>query len=351
MRIEDIWWKRLSNPANLIGSITDSLMENRSVAVVYCDEIPWKGVFSDAIIEEISQYNADMKNSMHSLNDKTFPGDFLMRKYCSEEEQGKYWKPSGTKAKFLAESKMSVLNKSHVFIDLSGNAVEWFRFVDEYTSYFEENQEHGLFVIFTKDRYIKSSKSVDCYYYDENISEFDTLLLCMTILSEQKYTLSEKKYVSETAVEIASGNVVLAGKLAECGDSLVKDTPHTVMTVLKNEGISLKFDSVKIKTALWQAQIKVLFPVLEQYRLGLISKYKDTIKINLCNSPTGTYKTENPYELEIGELYHLCRSYHILQRNEFDMLSQIRDTRNCLAHWDILSFEEIKKILKLCEKN
>lgn len=347
MRTEDIWWKRLSNPVNLADSIVDTLIENRSSVIVYRDVIPWKETFYTVIMEGIAQYNSSMRNSFHHIGENTAPEDFFMNKYCSREEQGKYWKPSGTKARFLSECKSSSLNKSHVFIDLAGSAAGWIRFIDEYSSYFAEDEEHGLFVVFTSDRNIKGTKYIDRYSYNDIISNFDALLLCMTILSERKYSIREKQYISEVAVSIAEEDIVLSGGLAEYGMELAKEPYYTVQSVLNENKIVCNPDSQKIKTSLWQAQVKVLFPVLEQYRCGLVSRYKEEINSFLFHSTNGTYKTNNPYELEIGELYHLCKNQHILTKAEFDILVKVRDARNALAHWDVIPYEKLTDLLTL----
>ena len=76
MRTEDIWWKRLSNPVNLIENIADSILENKSVAVICRDGIPWKTSFLDAVMEDISQCSAGMRNSTHDIGENINPGGF-----------------------------------------------------------------------------------------------------------------------------------------------------------------------------------------------------------------------------------------------------------------------------------
>ena len=276
MRTEDIWWKRLSNPVNLVDSIVDSLIENRSVVVVHRMEIPWEDTFRGAVIDSFSLYNSSMRSKYHLIEKDTDPGVFLMEKYCTIEEQGRYWKPSGSRAKFLAESKTTSLNRNHLLLDIKGTAQEWIDFIDEYSSYFPPDDEHGLFILFTNDLNIKGTKYIDRYYYDEKVSSFDSLLLCMTVLSGQKCNTSIKQYISEIAVSIAGKNVECAGRLAEYGEELAKRPYDIASSVLSNEEKPHDVDELII--ALWQAQIKVMFPILEQFRLQLITKHEKQIE-------------------------------------------------------------------------
>ncbi len=340
MRTEDIWWKRLSNPVNLIENIADSILENKSVAVICRDGIPWKTSFLDAVMEDISQCSAGMRNSTHDIRENINPGDFLMKKYCSKQEQSRYV-PSETKARFLSKSKFSTINKSRVFVFLDGQANEWVNFIDEYSSYFGEDDEHGLFVLLTSDGNIKSSEHIDCYDYDKMVSQFDTLLLCMTVLSEQNYGILEKQYISETAVSIADGNVMLAGKLAECGINLVIKPYETVDFVLSTDNFPMEMNEQKLKASVWKAQIKVLFPLLEQFRYDFISEHYREISDSLYGASNEDYKNKNVYDLEIIDLYHICKKRRIVSDTEFKCLGSFREARNILAHWELVPYKSV----------
>ena len=52
-------------------------------------------------------------------------------------------------------------------------------------------------------------------------------------------------------------------------------------------------------------------------------------------------------DLEIGQLFYICKENsgsRITDYAEFEMLKKMRNARNILAHWDILSYEQLKDI-------
>ena len=55
MRIEEIWWKHLTNPSGFAESIIDSVLDGMSSAVIYKKDIPWKEDFIQNILFEIEQ--------------------------------------------------------------------------------------------------------------------------------------------------------------------------------------------------------------------------------------------------------------------------------------------------------
>ena len=55
MRIEEIWWKRLTNPSNFAENIIYSVLDGKSVYVLYEKEIAWKKELIQNIVEYIEK--------------------------------------------------------------------------------------------------------------------------------------------------------------------------------------------------------------------------------------------------------------------------------------------------------
>lgn len=356
MRIEDIWWKRLSNPTNLIDAVVETLLDNRSAVVVFNETIPWRETFMDTIAQEIEMYSAEMRIKHHALSDTQDPGDFLLQKYCSRELQREYW-PTDSKAKFLAEHPQCSLHKSYVFIDLSGDADRWISFIKEYTSYLKEDT-HGLFVLFTNDRrFLDAQKKkgeseladapIQFWDYAAYVHDYDTFLLCMTILSQKKLSMQQQQYLSEIAVALAGDSVVLAGELADRGEALAWDTSTVFQETMHTLGIFADNVPAQVRKALWQAQLKVLFPRLEQFRCQLIEAYRKDITDRFYDARTGTFNCETPDELELGQLQFLFKNTRILSMHDHELLFAAKEARNCLAHLNYLPYQEMKTLLEM----
>lgn len=362
MRIEDIWWKRLSNPVNLIESVVDILLDNRSVVVVFDDDLPWRETFMEAISEEVEVYSSEMRTKHHSLADHQDPGDFLLKHYCSAEVQREYWPPD-SKAGFLANRPQVSLNKSYVFVDLKGDSSKWVSFIKEYTSYFEEGVPHGLFVLFTTDRkFLESGKKkgeddesasspIQFLDYTEFIHDYDTYLLCMTLLSQKKLSMLQQQYLSEIVVALSGNNVALAGALADSGEVLAEHTQQVTDQVLRELNLSQKALHLDIGQALWQAQLKILFPILEKFRQNFISVYKKEVDaLFYAPHPSLKFDCETSEELEIGQLYLLFVNTRILPFHDYDLLHSARLARNHLAHLEALPYQELKSLFTISIK-
>ena len=346
MRIEEIWWKRLTNPSNFADDITYSVLDGKSAFVLYKDEIAWKDELIQNIVESIEKDSPNMKTTINVPESYREPDEYILQKYCGDdEERSKYW-PSAenTVAKFLAHNPKAVLNKSNVILDMSYSKTpeKWIDFVEEYHSYFDEyDEQHGALVLFIKDseghikEYLKEKECrCEVIDYDANINNFDMLMLCMTILSEQNCSIQQKQYIAETA----------AGKLAEYKGSLPVNTLNIAKKIFKENNIPCDDIETRVKKSLWKAQVKILFPIIEQFRSRFISENLDRFKGYSLNA----YKTHSIFELEIGQLYHFCMNNNILMKKELKFLEKVKDARNSIAHLDVVPYNDVMSLMDKC---
>lgn len=345
MYIGELWWGKLANPVRLVDDIINTLSLGKSVFVNIDKTIPWQDIMVESIIEKLAIFNYNRSYTKHIIEKNKNPGDFLINNFCSKEEISQYW-PTTKKEEFLATSKFTTLSHSYVFVNLekSSNSLEWITFIESYSALFDEDGEHGLFVVFTTDSNIKSTKNVECFKYSNYVSDYDCLMFCMTIMSSENYSSIQKQYISEVATQIAENNAKVAGLLAQCGINLIKNpvsvTAEVFLEVSKNTSNIEHF----VDTALWNAQIKTVFPKIEQYRNYFIKKYQSTLKLYMSNSK---YKANEVFELEIGEIYHICKENKIISGIDLETLSKFRDARNSLAHWNVIPYADMMKLLEL----
>ena len=346
MRIEEIWWKNLTNPSSFTENIICSILDGKSSAVIYKDEIPWKEDFIQNILFEVERESPNMKTNIHRISEYVEPDEYIMQKYCNREERSLYWGPRDhSKAKFLSKSSKSTLNKSNVIIDITNadNTDEWIGFAEEYNSYFSEEEEHGVFLLLMQDTEFSGTDNIRCFDYSRYIHDFDIFMLCMTILSSQNCSIQKKQYISEIAVSLAGDNVVVAGELAEYKGSLPVNVSRIAEKVFKENGLSCDDIAVQIKTALWKAQVKILFPIIEQFRSRFIEMNYDKLRKYKLDS----YKANNVFELEVGQLYHLCYTQGIFKK-ELNFLEKVRNARNSLAHLEFVPNSDVDILMSKC---
>ena len=103
----------------------------------------------------------------------------------------------------------------------------------------------------------------------------------------------------------------------------------------------------EVDTLLWEAQLKYVFPLVENYRRYFVKKYYAFIKAALpINNGYGD-QVMVPEEAELGNLMYLVERGGIPVSAEESMeLKRYRKARNELAHMNLLSNEELCVILK-----
>ncbi len=109
----------------------------------------------------------------------------------------------------------------------------------------------------------------------------------------------------------------------------------------QENGIKMTSLRERVEAAVWEAQIKFVFPKLEKFRRSLIEKYEGRLNRCLPITSSNGEKVDNVDDLEIGQLYHICRNNRFIETSEFKMLEKMREARNILAHWRCLGYQEL----------
>lgn len=343
-----MWWKTMINPHRFINDISESVLDDKSVIVNLPDNLPWEQEFMDELAENLEQSTKTIRNS--DVSSVGNAGEFLLGKFCSKQQKDEYWAPRQTPEEFLATNPVLTLNHQIVILDgiSDKNAAMWEKSVSRYMSSCDEQKEHGVFVLLSKaNKPIKSlNPGLQSFSCSEYVNGYDNLMLCLTIVSDLKISDWKKQYIAEAANLISGGNCELAGTLAEKGEQLIMSDFPDISELLKgksNESFSELFE--KFKAAMWEAQIKIVFPIVERFRKKFIRKYDNSIKhyLKINNKIEGKI-IKSPDELEIGHIYHMCGEHKFAEKVDFDMVCKMRDARNSISHWNPISYKELKEI-------
>ena len=101
------------------------------------------------------------------------------------------------------------------------------------------------------------------------------------------------------------------------------------------------------KKNIWKAQIRILFPKLEEYRLSLICEYSDNIAIPAGYKHQYGEDVESITDLEFSDLIHLYNdNYFQCSSKIIKILKEYKEVRNCLAHGTMCSFDKIAFLLE-----
>ena len=328
---DEIFWKRVSNASRFLNDAIDELLSGHSVVLAFEDSIPWKDVMLDVLAEKLLPCLNTCSLDPHAAEGVTDPGEFLLRRYFSARDRSNYW-PGSSVEKFMAENKSTMHRRIILITDIpETRSHAWINSVSEYLRY-ADPEEHAHFLLITSGTTFTGSDAVALLNYRDYISEYDCLMLCMNLLSDVKCSILAKKYIAELAVQLADNRLEYAGQFAEYRAELLWNTADAVRSVYPE----LSFEKAEELTeqALWEIQIRIVYPELEHFRRGFVRKYQERLKDYLPITDSAGEKVTEPSGLEIGQLHHICTAHHIAEKTDFDRLCHMRTARNNLAHGD-----------------
>ncbi len=340
----ELWWNRMANAVRFLSDAEESLELGKSVVLNFTDDIPWCDVMTDVLRQRLAKLMDTRTFDIHDGSDVKETGEFLFKRYCSESERQKYW-PTKHKnhERFLAQNPVTPIH--HRFVCITGisseDAPAWFSTVSEYIGNCAPESEHALFILLTKNAPVHHSEMVDVLQYSDYITDYDCMMLCMTMISSLACNRTQKMYLSEVASNIANNDVTLAGLLISAELELAKKPIQVTNEILQENGIKMTSLRERVEAAVWEAQIKFVFPKLEKFRRSLIEKYEGRLNRCLPITSSNGEKVDNVDDLEIGQLYHICRNNRFIETSEFKMLEKMREARNILAHWRCLGYQEL----------
>lgn len=346
----ELWWSRLVNSVRFLDDIQDALTEYKSVLLLFDTDIPWQDIMIETIESRLNECIDSKTFDVLDVSKAESPGQYLMERYCSRDERKKYWPTThGSQEKFLAQNRVTPLNKRYVC--LTGvrphKATDWVASITEYLENCDSTQEHGVFILIVEGAGVSASKRLTAFKYSDYVTDYDCMMLCLTLVSDLSCSRAEKMYLCEVASNIAHNHVELAALLVLEKLKLLQNPIAVAESTYQENGIKVTNLQEVVRMAVWEAQIKLVFPKLENFRAEIIRKYESKIQRFLPIRNANNEKIEKAADLEIGQLFFICkenRDSKITEYAEYEMIRKMRDARNTLAHWEILSYEQLKDL-------
>lgn len=346
----ELWWSRLVNSVRFLDDIQDALTEYKSVLLLSDMDIPWKDIMIETIENRLNERIDSKTFDVLDVSKVESPGQYLMERYCSRDERKKYWPTThGSPEKFLAQNRVTPLNKRYVC--LTGvrpqKTADWVASITEYLENCDATQEHGVFILIAEGAGVSASKQLTAFKYSDYVTDYDCMMLCLTMVSDLSCSRAEKMYLCEVASNIAHNHVELAALLVSEKLKLLQNPTAVAESTYQENGIKVTNLQEVVRMAVWEAQIKLVFPKLENFRAEIIRKYEAKLQRFLPIRSSNNDKIDRAADLEIGQLFYVCkenRDSKITEYAEYEMIRKMRDARNTLAHWEILSYEQLKDL-------
>ena len=279
------------------------------------------------------------------------PGELLLRDYVTHPTLAESYRRSIGYAKFLANNdQLSGLGDLCLLVQgASGEAMrEWIRFIADYHKAHKPSDPLCRFILECAGEKPDTGLGVKVIDYHEKIRPSDTLIFTVLAASALPLPPLLQSYAAELAAMIGSSDPEIAAVLIEHGQTLIKDPLTAAAPLLeaaqRSDGSAFPPQTDLLKQ-IRRAQVKCFFPIVEQFRLDLIERFADKIPIHAGLTNTFGAPITDIWEIDLGTFKFLCDNaiMHIPYA-DYQALCFFRDCRNQLAHTDILSYEQIKKL-------
>ena len=344
-----IWWEQIGNSLRLLLRITNDLRDYRSIVLQDAAELPWREDFYMAVDESRAPFSGGRRLKRLAWRTHKDPGEFVMEELCSTSVRAEYW-PGQTRATYLATKSGLALNDYFVWVtgicnkdDLS----RWIDFISQYEQNAKMMDQYAVFVLEYDGPPVetKTADMIACC-----VENYDCRVFCLEMAAALNNT-ELPRYQAELALSIGNGKPEFCAALLEKGESMLCDPITTAREVIKNQRNSKndhfpEQSESAISSAVWQATVVLLFPVLERRRLNFITKYGvELLRYLPINNNNGD-RIDEPCDLEIGPLYYIVtHSDGNFRRTEVDELRICRNARNLLAHNRLVPYSDVKSIL------
>lgn len=366
--MDKVWWNQVTNADRFVRLVAEAMLEGRSVVLALPENVPWYAAMQARILDEVKK-----QNSRYSFEFIDSPGggigEYLLRQYCGQEKWSQYRPgPGRSCARFLAENEDIVLNEKYIWVKNipAGAYAEWMNFLSEYREYTKKGAA-GVFVLETADEALarRAKKGIAKISFDKEISAYDKYTFCALAAAEAGCKEYLKHYLASLVSNLCGDDIELcglcvknaksfladpAGTLAGLTARRIKDSPQLACCQAAGkagEEAGMSQEPAWLEKKLWETQLRIVFPLIEDYRSSFVNRHSSAIaKLLPLKSSNGEEFTE-PSEVEIGTLDYMVSAgqLRVVNEKERRRLFELKQARNTLAHLKTLPPDEVEAIL------
>ncbi|MDR0581322.1 MAG: hypothetical protein LBG04_04415 [Holosporaceae bacterium] len=385
-----LWWRSITGPVNLVAHTVHALRTRNTVLLRVPEDVPWRKEMRMATEALLRDAEENLLISYIDCQDEcpevSNIGDFLLGKFAISDPNVR----NGYRQASKQSIGQYILEK-----EVLKNRVLWIKGINEdrlsawvsfCNNYKTESINQGLFVLecYSGDFNNSLSAHLTQIKYDDFVSNYDSLLFDNLLLANTDHSLIWKKYIAAVAFSLCGADVEVSEYFIYNIDFSTVEPVTALLEISEQEKFANRkamehlnpdhpFSLIRTKQheeltkKLWEAQLQVIFPMIELERLRFTSQYQNEIEGILQTeywSPRDGQSKRifqhgelllKAFDVEIGTLYqmqHLRKNdarneYYLYLPNENDRehLSLLYEMRNALAHIKTCSLEQVKKFL------
>jgi hypothetical protein len=339
-----IWWENIINAKIFIDSVVDAVSKHESVVMCLPKDIPWEATMREILMSRIREVAHD--KSITEIFDIGEPVANHLFKACCKEDLRIMHRGSVHYAEFMAQKEESTIHSKIIWAKnvAEDNVSEWVDFMSIYNQKLAKHISPGIIIAEVRgcDLTFTGSKNVRYISYDDMVSDYDVYSFATLLAAEAKCKYYLRQYLADMTAQVCGNDVELVAECIVRWEDFLKNPRDTLNKIYKkarrSNGTSFEqeFSNDDINRRIWRAQVRHIFPELENYRIDFIEKHIDDIqRLDIGDEP-----------VELGNLYYYVRHRQInVSTEEKDELKVYYDGRNKLAHLTNISFKDIQTIL------
>ncbi len=346
MQTGEIWWNALPNNIAVREKISTAFIDEKSVCLLVGEgKMAWRDIFLSLLEGSARSISGERAFKLCEPRRGADPGEFLMEKFCTETDRAKYWFTQDS-ADFLAGLPTTVLHQRFVYVaGLTGTDCEkWVDFVNRYTEKCAQ-RDHAVFVLECCKAHMQEKNGPEYINYTKNTTDQDCFMLCLTAASTLECEGIAKSYIAQLAANIAGSDIELAGELAMNGADLAVKPYNTAHRLISDSDGTL---TDRVEKAVWDAQLKHLFPLLERFRSAFIKKYEQHLSRFLPIRNSFGSLVADAKDLELGAIHFLSNKIAISYEDKL-LVDRCHDARNLLAHIKTVNYDELLQLTKIIQ--
>lgn len=344
LQLESFWWSQITGPAHCLQETSAKLSAG---SVTLAQDFHYMNWFIEMLIERLLMGDSGLqidKIDAAEYDKERDIGEKLFHKYAPGRE---YHPLEGTFAAQLAQHKL--LNGRVLIILNIGRAEQWEKLALEYTRHYAGA---GAMLLIFKDKIpqLHRQRNLNILNWSDWISPYDMRVFASYCVSKS-YQITDytKSYITYLAANLAIGNPGLCSLLAV--KELI-DNPRDLLHQLSGtyvEAANTLENGKHIDFLIWEAQVQVIFPIIEVERRRIIETYCENLLNVLPQIDEFGNKLTCPEEMELRHIqFYYRKPQGRLEKKEDDQIFQlIYSARNDLAHLRPVGSETVKQLLSI----
>jgi len=343
------WWRHVSGPDRLLGDLAEAAFRHR---VLLIEEPPFREEFGLQFRDRLLQRDSNLLIAEADGADVAGgidAGEWLMRQ-CGRDME--YHPLDGSRAEVLAKRKW-LAGRVFIIPDVQDRP-EWVELAVEYAR--RSPADNGLLVLLYRGACPLASprKGVAVFRRGDYFTAYDMQWFAAFCIPE-KDSGAVRDYRAQVLARIAGGDPELCADLAR---EDVRSDPLESMEALawRYPVLSdLAADRKRLELMLWEAQLQIVFPLVERLRRRFIDVYRaelsavlreeDGVKDEFGN------KLAEPEDMEIRHIWWYCfkKNKAALSESDRRVFHLIYISRNRLAHLKPVDHANVMELLMLDE--